>query len=181
MSEPVRISFSQRRIFWICDRAGEPWARTCTRLPPWGFQLSCPLPPSPRLYTVSPLDQAEWHSVLGATQLWNHLEALKKTCWEPTPRDSDIIGVLCGLGTRTSMCSPSWYPHSPSFPLLPHLYLDNCISQGPGSHSRPISSYFLEDFLKFLFSKLLFSANRQAHWSEEEITPFISTVPEGSH
>lgn len=89
--------------------------------PPCSFQLSCPLPPSPRLYTVSPLDQAEWHSVLGATQLWNHLEALKKTCWDPTPRNSDIIGVLCGLGTRTSMCSPSWYPHSPSFPLAPSL------------------------------------------------------------
>ena len=49
------------------------------------LQLPCPLPPSPRLYIVSQLDQAEWNSVLGAVQLWNHLEALKKTDAGPQP------------------------------------------------------------------------------------------------
>ena len=61
-------------------------APTPTPAPQSGsFQLPCPLPPSPRLYIVSQLDQAEWNSVLGAVQLWNHLEALKKTHAGPQP------------------------------------------------------------------------------------------------
>ena len=64
---------------------GEPWARTCAPHPPGSLQLLCPVPHSPRLYIVSQLDQAERNSVLGAVQLWNHLEALKKTDAGPQP------------------------------------------------------------------------------------------------
>lgn len=82
-SKPVRMSFSWRWMFFICDGGGGALGQDLQppHPPPRGsFQLPCPLHPSSCLYIVSQFDQAEWNSVLGSVQLWNHLEPLKKTC-----------------------------------------------------------------------------------------------------